>query len=833
MRRLPPLIVTVALLASGLAAALGATPASAVPSGAAWSTDYATEELGDPWDFANAEDWDAQARAESPGATGQVTGGVLAFDQTSAAGGVLIGSAHYGNESLQWGRSTWLHPIDTNAYRKLTFRLYEPTKPAVGGIELLTCGGTVASCATHLNFFPQAGWNTYTIDLPAGLSVYSILIVPGPDQRSGFQLDWVRVTRNGGQLSPLAAGSSEPVPVVLDPDRAGGTDYATLVRGKAWTFDDGSDVASTFDLEGVNYSGGALHACNSTNDPAVVLAMGAPFDASVFNRVSTRVWYDGTFGLADAHGGGMVARVQWHIVGTFGYQTSQDIVVYPGWNNIDLPMLTFPASAVTEPDLGPGLGWIGAIDEVRWDFHEDRGTRCVAMDSFAIRAADSARPSFPIRFRDDARGIGTPAPGTTAEIFLDRTTGTFGGTRIASGLSVANGVNTFTWRGGSVPKGVWFPWIRLTDAEGHVSAAYASGPLTYDGVPPLVARSVTPTGSGAPSGTSAVLANLTMTESPGGGYITADRCSAFGSSSPSKSNGNFNPGQNIANLGVVPIASDGTFCIFNESAVHLLADVQGYFSSGGALRFTRFGPTRVLDSRRGARLAKNSVTTVSSGVPAGATAALVNLTMTDGVAGGFITADRCDNLQQLPPTKSNGNFVPRQNVANLAVVPVAADGRFCIYTESDVHMLADVQGYFSPSGDLGFTLLDPRRVLDTRASGTPQDNSIVRVNPGVAAGTDAVLVNITMTNAPGGGYITADRCSVLKTGLQQKSNGNFTGGQNIANLSVVQLDPDGSFCIYVEHRVDVLVDLQGTFTAGGPLKFTSIAPDRRLDTRNP
>ena len=34
------------------------------------------------------------------------------------------------------------------------------------------------------------------------------------------------------------------------------------------------------------------------------------------------------------------------------------------------------------------------------------------MDSFAIRAADSAHPSFPIRFRDDARGNGTPAPGT-------------------------------------------------------------------------------------------------------------------------------------------------------------------------------------------------------------------------------------------------------------------------------------------------------------------------------------------------------------------------------------------------------------------------------------
>ncbi|CAB5003611.1 unannotated protein [freshwater metagenome] len=266
--------------------------------------------------------------------------------------------------------------------------------------------------------------------------------------------------------------------------------------------------------------------------------------------------------------------------------------------------------------------------------------------------------------------------------------------------------------------------------------------------------------------------------------------------------------------------------------MHLLADVQGYFSPNGNLRFTRSGPTRVLNTRTGARVAKGSVTRVNSGAPGGADAVLVNLTMTDGVSGGFVTADRCSALTNLPPTKSNGNFVPQRNVANLAVVPIDSNGSFCIYSESDVHLLADVQGFFSTGGALGFTLLDPRRVLDTRAGKHPTANSITRVDPGIGA-ADAVLVNITMTEASGGGYITADRCSALAPGFQSKSNGNFTDGQNIANLTVVPLDPDGTFCIYTEHAVDLLVDLQGTFTSGGPLKFTSIAPDRRLDTRMP
>jgi hypothetical protein len=728
LRQLLTSFFGLALVASGLAAAVHTPPAAALPTGASWSGDYATEELGDPWDFSNPEDWDIQARAESPGATGSVTGGVLAFDQTSAAGGVLLGSAHYGDESLQWGRSTWLRPIATDVYRTLSFRLFEPSKPAVGGIELLTCGGTIAACSVRLNFFPEAGWQTYTITLPAGLQVYSVLIVPGPDQRAGFQLDWVRLTRSDGQIEPAAAGS-EPVPVVVDPDRGGGRDYASTVRGKAWTFDDASDVVSTHDLNGVTYNGGVVRGCNAdgANDPAVVLAMGAPLDTDVYNRVTARVWYDGAFGLADARGGGMVARIMWHTVGTFGYQVSQDIVVYPGWNDLDLEMRPLVPSLVTENDIPRTAGWVGLIDEIRFDFHEDRGARCVGLDSFAVRATDEATPTFPIRFRDDARGVGSPAPGTTAEIFVDAGIGSFGGTRIASNVPVGNGETVYTWNGRGVSRGTYYVWVRLTDpTTGRQSSAYGRGALVVRGVPPLAPRSVTRTPSGVATGVRAVLANLTMTEAPGNGYITADACDSFTGASPTKSNGNFTAGQNIANLGVVPLGSDGSFCVFNESAVHLLADVQGHFATDGNLRFTQWGPNRVLDTRSGGRATGGSVTRVAAGVPAGAEAALVNLTMTDGTVGGYITADTCEALTQLPPTKSNGNFVPQRNVANMAVVPLGADGSFCVYAETPVHLLADVQGYFAPSGELAFTLLEPRRVLDTDAGGLGADRGRCR-----------------------------------------------------------------------------------------------------------
>ncbi|HEV8297329.1 MAG TPA: hypothetical protein VGQ20_08530, partial [Acidimicrobiales bacterium] len=126
MRRRFSVILVLIAFAAGLAVAIDApsTPAGATPWGYSASGDYATEELGDPWDFSNDEDWDVQARLESPGVAGNVSGGTLNFDVASSAGGVLIGSAHYGPEALQWGRSTWLHPIDGSAYTTISFRLY-------------------------------------------------------------------------------------------------------------------------------------------------------------------------------------------------------------------------------------------------------------------------------------------------------------------------------------------------------------------------------------------------------------------------------------------------------------------------------------------------------------------------------------------------------------------------------------------------------------------------------------------------------------------------------------------------------------------------------------
>ena len=88
------------------------------------------------------------------------------------------------------------------------------------------------------------------------------------------------------------------------------------------------------------------------------------------------------------------------------------------------------------------------------------------------------------------------------------------------------------------------------------------------------------------------------------------------------------------------------------------------------------------------------ITRVHSGAPAGASAVLVNLTMTGSSTPGYITVDRCSTMVAGPQSKSNGNFAPGPDIANSSVVPIDANGDFCIYNEQPVHLLADLQGSY-------------------------------------------------------------------------------------------------------------------------------------------
>ena len=371
-----------------------------------------------------------------------------------------------------------------------------------------------------------------------------------------------------------------------------------------------------------------------------------------------------------------------------------------------------------------------------------------------------------------------------------------------------------------------------------------AGPFCFGNPPPGAAPGdTTPVLTGLPQAATSALANLTMVDGSGWGYVTADKCSALEPGPQTKSTANHGQYGANANLAVVPVDADARFCVYNSLRVQLVVDIQGYFAppAAGGLLFVPATPRRLIDTRLPPLTMPiaGAITRVQTGVAAGTAAALVNITMVDGVQPGYITADRCSVLASEPQTRSNGNVPTATAVSNLSVVNVDADGSFCIFANVATNIIVDLQGSFadSPSpttSGLGFELVAPTRVLDTRTRSVAsiQPGTITKVNTGVAAGTTSVLVNVTMVNAPWPGYITADKCSVMKAGPQDKSNGNHPSSTPTSNLSVVPVDLDGSFCIYNNSWLDLLVDLQGSFSASASQRFFALTPSRVLDTRN-
>ena len=277
--------------------------------------------------------------------------------------------------------------------------------------------------------------------------------------------------------SPLTI-DARPQPVVTNPDAAGGTDYASAVRGDAWDFEQPGDAAGVPNATNVTFANSAINATNgppNINDPQVLLPLGpAPIDATRFHRLSFSYSYGGAFGLEDAPGGGTMSRIIWEVLGggPNNYQDLNDVVTYQGPNNVAIDLATLPLAVLIDEDQqGARIGWHGQqITSLRFDPNEDRGARSWSLADIRLAEDDAAGPEgFDITFHDNAW-----EEGTTAEIWVDTDAGGFNGTKVGD-MPVVSGTNTFRW----VPQvggGTYFPYVVLNDGSA-TAGAYASGPV--------------------------------------------------------------------------------------------------------------------------------------------------------------------------------------------------------------------------------------------------------------------------------------------------------------------------------------------------------------------
>lgn len=327
---------------------------------------------------------------------------------------------------------------------------------------------------------------------------------------------------------------------------------------------------------------------------------------------------------------------------------------------------------------------------------------------------------------------------------------------------------------------------------------------------------------GVPTDVSAVVVNITVTEPTSSGFITAH---ASRTAKPEASNVNYAPGQTVPNLAVVPVGRDGKVTLSNTSAgsTHLIADVSAYFRSGtpsapGAFR--SLAPSRFLDTRSSSGPVPGGRSVSfraggAGGIPANASAVVVNLTVTETKSFGFLTAHAAGSPV---PNASNVNYTPGQTVPNLAVIPVGRDGKVTISNNSSgsAQIIADVAGYFlpgTPERAGAFAALAPTRFLDTRISSGPvRAGGSVAFQVGGVKGIPArvalVVVNLTVTEPTSFGFLTAFSSGSSRPNA---SNVNYTQGQTVPNLAVVPVGTDGKVRIVNTSAgtVQVIADVSG------------------------
>ena len=215
------------------------------------------------------------------------------------------------------------------------------------------------------------------------------------------------------------------------------------------------------------------------------------------------------------------------------------------------------------------------------------------------------------------------------------------------------------------------------------------------------------------AGDAAALAlNVTATGPAAAGFVTIAGCDG---QAPTTSTLNFVAGRDVANFVVSALDDDGTVCLTTSADTHLVIDVAARVDGDATDPVWLPSPERIVDSRNGtgsvaAPWASGETRTISidtGGV--GATTGFVNLTATRAEAPGFVALHTCG----VAPEGSNLNFVPDVDVANGAVVAVAADGTLCVTTSAPVDLVVDYVGAaIDPDTIVTF---DAVRIYDSRA----------------------------------------------------------------------------------------------------------------------
>jgi 5'-nucleotidase len=252
--------------------------------------------------------------------------------------------------------------------------------------------------------------------------------------------------------------------------------------------------------------------------------------------------------------------------------------------------------------------------------------------------------------------------------------------------------------------------------------------------------------------------------------------------------------------------------------------VDGLFEGGG--RVAAGGTVELTVAGRG-------------GVSADATAVVLNLGAVLPSADGFLTVWPCGETR---PLASNVNYYAGNVVSNSVLAKVGEDGKVCIYTLAETHLIADVNSEIASDGSP--IPVSPARLLETRTG--PNDKTVDGLAQGkgrVAAGSTlelvvagrggvpsdakAVMINLGAVLPDGPGFLTVFPCGASRP---LASSVNYDGGDVVSNSVTAKIGIAGTICIYSLAGTDLIADVNGYVPVDGTPE--PLVPARLLETRN-
>jgi SpoIID/LytB domain protein len=258
--------------------------------------------------------------------------------------------------------------------------------------------------------------------------------------------------------------------------------------------------------------------------------------------------------------------------------------------------------------------------------------------------------------------------------------------------------------------------------------------------------------------------------------------------------------------------------------------------TAAAARYTPLAPVRLIDTRDGTGttalpLAAGCTLVVDPGVAPTVTAVAVNLTSVLPATGGYVTAYPCGVAR---PEVSAIQAIGGRTVAGMAVVPLGADGTFCVFSSIRTALVVDLFGTYEPGAGDRFEPVSPVRLRDTRPSGVRVAAGAVFRVPvsgvaGVPAGATGAALTVHSTGATGSGWATVYPCSAT---VPLVSSLNVVSGSSVTNHVEVALNGAGEVCVEVSTAMHITVDLSGWYGASATTEFYALPPFRALDTRS-